>query len=174
MKTLVCLLVLVFGYLNQDHQILDVANASTNINSPSYALTLQEAQSILGEPAHIKESSDSVKIDLREYKSVFESNALDAATNKTGMLYYMYEDYKSEAAAKKTYKDIKESNQKSQGSEIMTQFGDEAYFHSDHRNFHFILARKANKMIRLKVNKVTSKTSVAALKRVAREVLGRI
>lgn len=174
MKTLVCLLVLVFGYLNQDRHILNVANAFTNINSPSYILTLQEAQSILGEPCHIKESSDSTKEGVHEYKSSYEANAIDAATNKVGMLYYMYEDYKSEAAAKKTYKDIKESNQKSQGFEIMTQFGDEAYFHSDNRNFHFILARKGNKMIRLKVNKVTSKTSVEGLKSVAKGVLGRV
>lgn len=174
MKTLVCLLVLVFGYLNQDHHILNVANAFTNINSPSYILTLQEAQSILGEPAHIKESSDSTKAGVREYKSSYEANAIDVATNKIGMLYYIYEDYKSEAAAKKTYTDIKVGNQRSQGFETLSNLGDEAYFHTDKSNFQFILARKGNKMIRLKVNKVTSKTSVEGLKSVAKVVLGRV
>lgn len=167
MKTILCLLLFVSCHLNQDNAIIKAGN-----DKQAYALTLQEAQSILGEPCHIKESSDSTKEGVHEYKSSYEANAIDVATNKVGMLYYMYEDYKSEAAAKKTYNDIMVSNQKSQGFEIMAQFGDGAYFHSDNRNFHFILARKGNKMIRLKVNKVTSKTSVEGLKSVAKGVWG--
>ena len=46
------------------------------------------------------------------------------------------------------------------GIKTLKNMGDEAYFHTDNQNFYFIMARKGNRMIRMKVNKVTSKTSL--------------
>ena len=53
---------------------------------------------------------------------------------------------------------------------MIHDLGDEAYFHSDGENFYFILVRKGLKMIRMKVNKITSNTSVAEFNRVARKI----
>ncbi|MBA4850412.1 hypothetical protein [Emticicia sp. BO119] len=174
MKTLLCLLLLLSCRLNTDILLNEIVIGDNSTDAKPYVLTAQEAQQILGEPGHIIENSDSLKTGVHEYKSTYLANALDVSTNKTGNVYYIYEDYKSETAAKKTYEGFWTSNKRSQGIEPLTQFGDEAFYHSDGRNFYLIIARKGNKMIRLKVNKVTSKTSAEVLKRVAKEVLGRV
>jgi hypothetical protein len=47
--------------------------------------------------------------------------------------------------------------------------GDEAYFHSDGQNFYFIIVRIGKRLFRIKVNKVTSHTSLNEFKRVSKK-----
>ena len=56
----------------------------------------------------------------------------------------------------------------------MPGLGDEAYYHSDGENFYFFLVRKKEKMLRLKVNKVTSHSSEAEFKAVTRLIVDTI
>ena len=82
----------------------------------------------------------------------------------------MMEEYPEATAAGKVYNSIMEANRPN-GINELQGLGDEAYFHSDNTNFLFILARKGNKMIRMKVNKITSNTSREAFDNTARKII---
>jgi hypothetical protein len=86
----------------------------------------------------------------------------------------MYEVYTTVAAAKNAYTFIYEGNRRHEGVEIVTGLGDEAYYHTDGKAFYFFLVRKNEKMYRIKLNKLTSHSSEAAFKDVARLIADRI
>lgn len=134
-------------------------------------ITLQQVERILGEPAVTTLSEDTSNVEVYFSKSEFHARSVDHASNKTGAFAYIYEDYNSESEAWKTYRGISLSNEKSPGFEKMNNFGDEAFYHSDGRNFYLIFARKGNKILRMKVNKITSKTSLAEFRKVAQELM---
>jgi hypothetical protein len=48
--------------------------------------------------------------------------------------------------------------------------GDEAYFHSDNKNFYFVMVRNGAAVFNLKVNKITANTSLVNFNRVAAEI----
>jgi hypothetical protein len=127
--------------------------------------TLSDAEKILGEPAHLTDSA----LDVSMYTCTYMANSLDSKSGKTGNIYVMIEDYSEIESAKKTYSGIMEANRKN-GITELNGLGDEAYFHTDHQNFYFILARKGKKMLRMKVNKITSQTSLDEFNRVAKKI----
>jgi hypothetical protein len=86
----------------------------------------------------------------------------------------MFDSYENEAEAIKLYSEFQKSNQHQSGYETLNGVGEEAFFHSDGKNFCLIIVRKKNEMIRLKVNKFSEKTSVAELKAVANDIINRI
>jgi hypothetical protein len=136
---------------------------------PSRLFTLSDAEKIMGEPAHLKDSSSTSKDNYFQHSSSFEANAKDSATDKLGVIYFMFEQYGDVVSAQKVYTDIKKSNEKN-GIETVERLGDEAYFHTDNENFLFILVRKETKMIRMKVNKITSNTSKDQFMLVAKNI----
>ena len=75
----------------------------------------------------------------------------------------MIEQYNQDLSAKNAYNSIKAPNENHEGVKIVHDMGDEAYFYSDGRNFYFILVRKGKIMFRIKVNKITSHTSLNEL-----------
>jgi ribosomal protein L24E len=79
-----------------------------------------------------------------------------------------------EDAAKNAYAEIYQANKRHEGVEIVPGLGDEAYYHSDGTNFYFFLVRKDKRMFRLKLNKVTSHSSVMNFKEVARLITDRL
>jgi len=86
----------------------------------------------------------------------------------------MYEVYASVTAAENAYTSIYQANSGHEGVEIVPGLGDEAYYHSDGTNFYFSLVRKNEKMLRLKLNKVTSHSSGAEFKDVTRLLVDKI
>ena len=82
----------------------------------------------------------------------------------------MIEQYSKELAAKNAYNGIKVANQNHEGVKTLQNIGDEAYFHSDNENFYFILVRKGKLMFRIKVNKITSKTSLDKFHQVSKRI----
>lgn len=136
-------------------------------------ITLPQVERILGEPAVTTLSNDSSNVEVYFSKSEFHAKSIDRASGKTGAFAYIYEDYNSESEAWKVYCGISISNEKSPGFEKMDNFGDEAFYHSDGRNFYLIFARKGNKILRMKVNKITSKTSLPEFRKVAGELMAR-
>ncbi|MEZ4828675.1 MAG: hypothetical protein R3C61_20675 [Bacteroidia bacterium] len=132
---------------------------------PSVFLSLTDAEKILGETAHLSDSSLVTEKGVRQYKLTYTANATDTGSGKTGNIYFMAEVYEDAASAHKTYASIFKSNEDHEGVVVLDNLGDEAYFHSDSnpQNFMFIMVRKGAKMIRMKVNKVTAKTSQNSL-----------
>ncbi len=164
MKSLICIL---FVIIFNPHDI-----GKTGLGR--HKLTTQEAERILGESCQLKESQNSLENGGHTYKSTYVANSSDEKSNKLVALYFAFESYGDEIDAKRTFKTFKMSNQTRDGFELINNLGDEAFFHSDKKNFYLIIARKGNEMIRLKVNKITEKTSLAELKKVATDVMARV
>ena len=137
---------------------------------PRNLFTLSEAERILGEKAHLTDSSSAIEGDVATFKCTFMANSKDPKTGKTGTIYVMFEDYPQVSAAKKVYSSIKTSNETHEGVKVLHDLADEAYFHSDGKNFYFILVRKGGKMLRMKVNKTTSTTSLDQFNLIAKNI----
>jgi hypothetical protein len=129
---------------------------------PDLILSLQDAERILGESAHLENSSAYLEGNTKTYESSYFANTVDKATDKTGVLYFMYEEYENVESASLSYESIRKANERAPGVQPLTGVGDEAYFHSDGTNFLFVLSRSGNKMFRVKVNKTTSHTNKEA------------
>jgi len=143
---------------------------ATTITNPAHLFTKTDAEKILGEPAHLEDSATIVNKEAVQYKSSYIANSKDPKTGKTGGVYYLFERYSSATTAHEVYASFKEGNQSHEGFSILEGMGDEAYFHSDGENFHFIIVRKGKNMFRIKVNKITGTTSLDELKRVAKDI----
>ena len=155
-----------------DTQPCAIQSDSTAIASK--LITLPSAEKIMGEPAKLTCNTFIKKNDTLEYKCDYTAILQDEVTSKTGKLYFMYEVYASVAAAENAYTFFYEANSGHEGIEIVPGLGDEAYYHSDGKNFYFFLVRKKEKMLRLKVNKVTSHSSEAEFKSVTRLIVDKI
>lgn len=164
MKTFICILFVTF--LN----VYSIEKTTLG----GHKLTRQEAERILGEPCQLKEGVSSSENGGHKYKSTYVANSTDVKLNKPVALNFIFESYSAEIDAKKTFETFKESNQSYAGFELLAGLGDEAFFHSDNKNFYLVIARKGNEMIRLKVNKITAKTSLTELKKIAGDVIARV
>jgi hypothetical protein len=140
---------------------------------PHY-LTKVEAEKILGQKAQLTDSASYNEENIATFKSTYTADSKDPNTGKLGAIYFMVEQYKEIASAKETYASFKASNRNSAGFEILNDLGDEAWLHSDGENFYLIIVRKGEKMFRMKVNKVTSKTSMEAFRQVAKVITDRM
>ena len=129
-----------------------------------------DAEKILGEKACLNDSSSTIKKDTLECKAAYTAYSKDSKTGKTGAIYFMIEQYDQELSAKNAYNAIKISNENHEGVKIIQDMGDEAYFHSDGQNFYFILVRKGKMMFRIKVNKITSHTSLDEFNLVSKKI----
>lgn len=137
-------------------------------------LTLTDVEKIMGEPAELTCNTYIKKDDTLEYKCDYTALSQDPVTGKTGKLYFMYEIYGRVDAAASAYTAIYQANKGSGGVEVIPGVGDEAYYHSDQTGFYFFLVRKNEKMFRLKLNKVTSHSSVVEFKEAARRIVDRL
>jgi hypothetical protein len=136
----------------------------------SKVLTLSDAERIMGESAGLTCNTYSRKGDTLEYKCDYTADSQAVILGKTVKLYFMYEVYASVAAAENAYRFIYEGNRTHQGVEVVAGMGDEAYYHTDGTNFYFFLVRKKEKMFRMKLNKVTGKSSETAFKDVGKKI----
>ncbi len=137
--------------------------------APASLLSLTDAEKILGEPGHLSDTLTSREGNELIYKCAYKANAEDLKTHKTGILYFLVEYYDDEASAQKRYSFIKKANEPHR-IKTLNDLGDEAYFHSDNQNFYFVMVRKGPKVFNMKVNKVTSNTSLDAFNNVARQI----
>jgi len=111
----------------------------------------------------------SVDNDVPTYKTTHTAHEVDTA-GLLSNLYFMYEDYPTEEGAKRIYRSIRASDMAKPGFVKLNGMGDEACFHSD-GTFYYFMARKGKRMIRLKVNKVTERTSLLAFKEISKRII---
>lgn len=158
MKSLILLILFAFMQFSK----------SENSAFGGHKLTLNEAERILGETCELKESGNETKNGGHKYKSTHIGNS-----SANHALYFIFESYENELSADKTFETFKVSNQSFQGFETIENIGNEAFFHTDKENFSLVIARKGNEIIRLKVNKLNTKTSITELKKVAADIIAR-
>ena len=145
------------------------ANKGSKI-SRSGLLTLLDAEKILGEKGSLTDSSTTHGKDAVNFACSYKAISEDKKTGKTGTLYFLLEEYNLVSGAEKRYKFIKEANSNNAGIKTLDGLGDEAYFHSDKENFYFVMVRKGNKVFNLKVNKITSFTSLNVFNTVTKKI----
>ncbi len=137
------------------------------LTGDSDCLSQSSAEKILGQSAALTDHTTESKNNITTHKCTYKASVEDPKTHKTGNVYYMYEEYSDAAAAHKVYADIVSGNSSMTGQRQLTDLGEEAWLHTDSQNFHLIIFRKNNKMVRIKVNKVTSLTSLDEMKKTA-------
>lgn len=135
----------------------------------------------MGEPAHLTDSSSkaegenpgftdsmsAIKKDASIFNCGYMANAGDKKSGKTGIVYFVYEEYPQVSSAQKVYSYYKNANVGAIGFKELHDIGDEAWFGSSPL---FVYVRKGHKIFVMKVNKMTSKTSVDEFNRVAEKI----
>lgn len=145
--------------------------------------TLPDAEKILGEPGHlsdsgsttkgtasrynVKDSVAEIKLNASTYRSTYTANSMDKKTGRTGIIYFVVEKYPEEAAAKTVYSFYKRANQNKPDFKELHDLGDEAWFGTSPL---FVYVRKGDKIFVLKVNKMTSMTSLEQFNIVAKHI----
>jgi hypothetical protein len=132
-------------------------------------LTLADSEKIMGEPMHLIDSSTILGPGSLTFQCSYAANEMDSKTQKTGAIYFLLEVFNEISGARERYSFIMESN-RDNGIKELTGLGDEAYFHSDGENFYFVMVRKGVNVFNMKVNKITSTTSLDAFNDVARQI----
>jgi hypothetical protein len=161
---------------DNDHQSITDTVTKVELNRPNTSIhpsdlfTVHDAEKILGEQAHVTDSSTLAKEDILTYSCAYFANAKDSISGKTGCIYFLFEKYYQIASAKKKYSSIKIANENHDGIKVLDDIGDEAYFHSDGQNFYFIMVRKGKNVFNMKVNKITSKTSLDEFNQIAKNI----
>ena len=131
-------------------------------SSDEPCLAKADAEKILGLPARQTESETFTENNVLQHKCSWKATQEDLNSN----LYYLDEQYNNAESAHKVFEDIVVSNRNNPG-QTRPLIGDEAWLHSDGTNFCMLMVRKGNKIIRMKVNKLTKETSVEEMKRIA-------
>jgi len=136
---------------------------------PSLLISVSKAQKVLGDRALLYDSLFTIRKGVVTYNCSYQALTIDTS-GKAGKLFFMYEQYPAKDTAQKEFTRIRTINEK-HGLEDLPGVGDEAYFQTDNNNFNFILARKKEKMIRMKVNRISPHTSMDEFKKLAKEIV---
>ena len=153
---------------------------------PTTLFTLPDAEKIMGEPGRLvdsetvaagkgRESSpkDSVfhlKKTASFYGCAYEANKKDEKTGRTGKIYFLVEEYPSVSSASAVYSYYKRSNEHHDGFKELP-LGDEAWYGNSPL---FVYVRKKNKLMIMKVNGMTSKTSSEAFNQVTKNIAAKL
>jgi hypothetical protein len=134
--------------------------------------TATDAGVILGRKAFITDSSFN-NSDILSYKSAYTDSSAEHTKPPFGKVYFMFEEYGADSLAHRSYESIRAANQ-DHGIKDLHQMGDEAYYHTDGSKFHFILARKGKRMIRIKVNRITAVVSEENFFKTAEKIVDKL
>ena len=138
-------------------------------------ITQNDAEKILGLPAH--RSADSSEIDNRiiKHRCTYTANDKHPSRNKESNLYYLLEEYPNTTDAEKSFKYILLHNEGMPGIYALSGVdADEAIIQTDTVNFQLIMALKSDKIIRMKVNKLTPFSSLIEMMRATKNIMDRL
>jgi hypothetical protein len=171
MKNIVILLTssIILAACYQSSKSNYLENDTSKIKSANL-FTLSDAEKILGESAQLTDSSTNSNEGVLTFQLAYKAIAEDSISKKTGTVYFLINEYASPEGAKTRYSTIKKANE-NHGIKVIDDLGDEAYFHSDNENFYFIMARKGSKVFNMKVNKITSNTSLEQFNIIAGKII---
>lgn len=132
-----------------------------------------EADKILGAPTHLTDSVQKKETTSSSYLCGYKADKEDAKTGKTGVVYFLFEEYNSLDSATKRLSDVYLSN-RANGMVKMNNLGDEAVYHTDNENFDLVMVRKGRYVFNIKINKRTSTSSMSELKKIAYRITKKI
>jgi hypothetical protein len=137
---------------------------------PRLVLDVGEAERILGNKSRLEKVTAYLNEGTRSYQSSFHDDRLDPATGKTGILGYMYEEYQSAEAARSFLDSTLKANRLSPEDAIRMEGGAELHYFTGGDVIRMVMILKENRLIRLKVNPVTSHYSLGEFRKVAAEL----
>ena len=154
---------------------------SQNSIPPGNLFTLADAEKIMGESAHLIDSTSKIKGEYPKYidsmsmikkdafiySSGYMANSKDKKTGRTGVVYFLLEEYADVTSAKNVYSFYKNANENAIGFKELHDMGDEAWFGESPL---FVYVRKANKIFVIKVNKMTIMTSLNEFNLIAKKI----
>jgi len=132
---------------------------------PVACVSQMEAERILGLPATKRESTSGEKDHVAQFRCTYRAIEQNHPAD-TSNLYYISEEYASAELAHRAYAAIVGSNTSMPGQKAVDHLGDEAWLHSDKQHFHLLMFRKKLYVVRIKVNKGLSKTSLPDMMKV--------
>ena len=151
---------------------LDERNASQESNFFE-CVSKADAERILGSPVKETDHSSKENNGISRFECTFTATEITSA-DRVSHLYYIYEQYKSPVLAHDAFQGIVSSNTQMPGQEKLDAIGDEAWLHTDKENFELLIFRKNNHMVRVKINKITDRTSLPELMNVMRQMAARL
>jgi hypothetical protein len=137
---------------------------------PSLVLDVGEAERILGNKSRLEKVTAYLDEETKAYQSAFRDDWLDPETRKTGILYYMYEEYRSADAAHSFLDSTLRANHLNPGDGIRMEGGAEVHYFTGGNVIRMVMILKENRLIRLKANPVTSHYNLAEFRMVAAEL----
>ena len=137
---------------------------------PDLVLQLDKAQRILGAQGHLEKVTSYLDNGTKAYQSAFRDDSLDPETRKAGTLYYMCEEYGSADAAKSFLDSTLKENHMSPADGLRMEGGAELHYFGRGDAVRMVMILKDNRLVRLKVNPVTSRYSLPEFRKVAAEL----
>ena len=172
----------VFLWLSISTSTKPVIDHLSGTTEQTTLFTLADAEKIMGEPGWLvdsetvaagkerenspKDSVFHIKNTASFYGCTYEANKKDEKTGKTGRIYFFVDEYPDVSSASTVYSYYKRSNQNHDGFKEL-QLGDEAWYGNSPL---FVYVRKANKIMMMKVNGMTSKTSSEGFDQVVKKI----
>lgn len=141
------------------------------LHFPGDTLTLPAVESIIGMPAKYLETKKEQRPHVLRETISYTALEKDPRSLQPVNLYYLKENYEDETLAHKTFSEIISGNDGLSGQTSVAGLGDEAWLHSDQRNFSLLVVRKKNHLIRIKINKLPPTYSSKELLAVSRKIL---
>jgi hypothetical protein len=143
-------------------------HASDSINI-SVLFSRDDAEKVTGEPMYSTGGSTQLEHGVLNYRYAYSAHSNVDGTERPSAIYFLLGHYGHPGLAEVKYHATKSANE-GLGIETLDSLGDEAYFHTDSRNFYFIMVRKGDKLFNLKVNKITASTSLGEFHALARKI----
>jgi hypothetical protein len=141
---------------------------------PSLVLDIEEAGRILGSKSRREKVTAYLDEGTKAYQSSFRDLLPDPATGKTGTLGYMYEEYQSAEAARSFLDSTLKANHLSPRDAIRMEGGAELHYFTGGDVIRMVMILKEARLIRLKVNPVTSRYSLVEFRKVAAELANQL
>lgn len=141
---------------------------------PSFFVELiskSDAEEILGQPVKLSSEKKELKDGMPRNSISYTGLTNDEKTNRSVNLYCIITNYTDVTLAKKAYAEIIKSNMSMPGQTPLQNIGNEAWYHTDNENFCYLLVRKNEHLLAIKVNKLTKKFSFPELKKVVEKIV---
>jgi len=139
----------------------------------SYCLSQSEAENILGQPAVLIDHSSETKKNVVRHRCTYAASA-NSTTDRSSNLYFLLEQYPDSLSAKRAYADLVSSNQNMPGQKKINDIGNEALLQTDGNNFDLITFRIKDKLLVIKINKITVTTSLKELQNISQKMALRL
>lgn len=130
-----------------------------------------DAERILGERVKLVDRSSEQRDGRSKVVLTYTGLSTDTVEHGRVNLYYVFEEFADTASARKNYAGLITQNRLIDGLTELKGIGDDAFLHTDSRNFALVISRKGRIVVRIKVNRLTPRASVDQLRNVARRIV---